>query len=107
MIIYYLFNYFILYLNYELKTRTNFKNNISPLLILMRLIDVHQDSINIKINRNWICIQKIIRLVLFQCEPSDYEEVVNLLFEVLYTAEITKERLLVFIQRLLNDVAQV
>lgn len=55
----------------------------------------------------WICIQKIIRLVLFQCEPSDYEEVVNLLFEVLYTAEITKERLLVFIQRLLNDVAQV
>ncbi|XP_045458924.1 uncharacterized protein C05D11.1-like [Melitaea cinxia] len=42
-----------------------------------------------------------------RCEPSDYEEVVNLLFEVLYTAEITKERLLVFIQRLLNDVAQV
>lgn len=74
----------------------------------MRLVDVLQDSISIKINRNWICIQIIIiRLVLFQCEPSDYEEVVNLLFEVLYTAEITKERLLVFIQRLLNDVAQV
>ncbi|CAH2104836.1 unnamed protein product [Euphydryas editha] len=42
-----------------------------------------------------------------KCEPSDYEEVVNHLYEVLYAAEITKERLLVFVQRLLNDVAQV
>ncbi|XP_041971152.1 uncharacterized protein C05D11.1-like [Aricia agestis] len=42
-----------------------------------------------------------------RCVPSDYEEVVNLLYEVLYCAEITKERLLVFVQRLLNDVAQV
>ncbi|CAH0749121.1 unnamed protein product [Diatraea saccharalis] len=42
-----------------------------------------------------------------RCEPQDYEEVVNLMHEVLYCAEITKERLLVFAQRLINDVAQV
>ncbi|XP_046961211.1 uncharacterized protein C05D11.1-like [Vanessa cardui] len=42
-----------------------------------------------------------------RCEPADYEEVVNHLYEVLYAAEITKERLLVFTQRLLNDVSQV
>ncbi|CAH2238074.1 jg18457 [Pararge aegeria aegeria] len=41
------------------------------------------------------------------CEPDDYEEVVNHLYEVLNTAEITKERLLVFAQRLINDVSQV
>ncbi|XP_045519438.1 uncharacterized protein C05D11.1-like [Pieris brassicae] len=42
-----------------------------------------------------------------RCEPSDYEEVVNHLYEVLYAAELTKERLLVFAQRLINDVSQV
>ncbi|XP_022820745.1 uncharacterized protein C05D11.1-like [Spodoptera litura] len=42
-----------------------------------------------------------------RCEPQDYEEVVNHLYEILYAAEITKERLLVFAQRLINDVAQV
>ncbi|XP_068621033.1 uncharacterized protein C05D11.1-like [Battus philenor] len=42
-----------------------------------------------------------------RCEPSDYVEVVNHLYEVLYSAEITKDRLLVFAQRLINDVAQV
>ncbi|XP_073941538.1 uncharacterized protein C05D11.1-like [Choristoneura fumiferana] len=42
-----------------------------------------------------------------RCEPGDYEAVVNHLYEVLYAAEITKERLLVFAQRLINDVAQV
>lgn len=40
------------------------------------------------------------------CEPKDYEEVVNHLYEVLYKAEITKERLLVFAQRLINEGAQ-
>ncbi|XP_045764362.1 uncharacterized protein C05D11.1-like [Maniola jurtina] len=42
-----------------------------------------------------------------KCEPVDYEEVVNHLYEVLYAAEINKERLLVFAQRLINDVSQV
>ncbi|XP_045764374.1 uncharacterized protein C05D11.1-like [Maniola jurtina] len=42
-----------------------------------------------------------------RCEPVDYEEVVNHLYEVLYAAEINKERLLVFAQRLINDVSQV
>ncbi|XP_023940312.1 uncharacterized protein C05D11.1 [Bicyclus anynana] len=42
-----------------------------------------------------------------RCEPADYEQVVNHLYEMLYAAEITKERLLVFAQRLLNDVSQV
>ncbi|CAH0404705.1 unnamed protein product [Chilo suppressalis] len=42
-----------------------------------------------------------------RCEPQDYEDVVNLMYEVIYCAEITKERLLVFAQRLINDVAQV
>ncbi|XP_052757845.1 uncharacterized protein C05D11.1-like [Galleria mellonella] len=42
-----------------------------------------------------------------RCEPQDYEEVVNHLYEILYKAEITKERLLVFAQRMINDVAQV
>ncbi|CAH0726563.1 unnamed protein product, partial [Brenthis ino] len=42
-----------------------------------------------------------------RCEPADYEKVVDHLYEVLYMSEITKERLLVFAQRLLNDVAQV
>ncbi|XP_047987418.1 uncharacterized protein C05D11.1-like [Leguminivora glycinivorella] len=42
-----------------------------------------------------------------RCEPGDYEKVVDHLYEVLYAAEITKERLLVFAQRLINDVAQV
>ncbi|KAH9645203.1 hypothetical protein HF086_005748 [Spodoptera exigua] len=42
-----------------------------------------------------------------RCEPQDYEELVNHLYEILYAAEITKERLLVFAQRLINDVAQV
>ncbi|KAG7311658.1 hypothetical protein JYU34_002712 [Plutella xylostella] len=42
-----------------------------------------------------------------RCEPQDYEAVVNLLYEVLYQAEITKERLLVFAQRLINEAAQV
>ncbi|CAK1549762.1 unnamed protein product [Leptosia nina] len=42
-----------------------------------------------------------------RCEPSDYIEVVNHLYEVLYAAELTKERLLVFAQRLINDVSQV
>lgn len=42
-----------------------------------------------------------------QCEPQDYDAVVNHLYEILYVAEITKERLLVFAQRLINDVAQV
>ncbi|CAK1603337.1 unnamed protein product [Parnassius mnemosyne] len=42
-----------------------------------------------------------------RCEPSDYIEVVNHLYEVLYCSELTKERLLVFAQRLINDVAQV
>ncbi|XP_047509808.1 uncharacterized protein C05D11.1-like [Pieris napi] len=42
-----------------------------------------------------------------RCEPSDYVEVVNHLYEVLYAAELTKERLLVFAQRLINDVSQV
>ncbi|CAH0603275.1 unnamed protein product [Chrysodeixis includens] len=42
-----------------------------------------------------------------RCEPEDYEEVVKHLYEILYAAEITKERLLVFAQRLINDVAQV
>ncbi|XP_028177355.1 uncharacterized protein C05D11.1-like [Ostrinia furnacalis] len=42
-----------------------------------------------------------------RCEPQDYEEVVNHLYEILYTAELTKERLLVFAQRLINDAAQV
>ncbi|CAG9567343.1 unnamed protein product [Danaus chrysippus] len=41
-----------------------------------------------------------------RCEPADYEEVVNHLYEVLYCAEITKERLLVFAQRLINEVSQ-
>ncbi|KAM3962814.1 LOW QUALITY PROTEIN: uncharacterized protein C05D11.1 [Aphomia sociella] len=42
-----------------------------------------------------------------RCEPQDYEEVVNHLYEILYAAEFTKERLLVFAQRMINDVAQV
>ncbi|XP_034828177.1 uncharacterized protein C05D11.1-like [Maniola hyperantus] len=42
-----------------------------------------------------------------RCEPVDYEEVVNHLYEILYAAEINKERLLVFAQRLINDVSQV
>lgn len=42
-----------------------------------------------------------------RCEPQDYDAVVNHLYEILYAAEITKERLLVFAQRLINDVAQV
>ncbi|XP_047041443.1 uncharacterized protein C05D11.1-like [Helicoverpa zea] len=42
-----------------------------------------------------------------RCEPQDYEAVVNHLYEILFAAEITKERLLVFAQRLINDVAQV
>ncbi|KAL0894630.1 hypothetical protein ABMA27_013187 [Loxostege sticticalis] len=42
-----------------------------------------------------------------RCEPQDYDEVVNHLYEILYAAELTKERLLVFAQRLINDVAQV
>ncbi|CAG4968392.1 unnamed protein product [Colias eurytheme] len=42
-----------------------------------------------------------------RCEPADYVQVVNHLYEVLYAAELTKERLLVFAQRLINDVAQV
>ncbi|CAH2066403.1 unnamed protein product, partial [Iphiclides podalirius] len=42
-----------------------------------------------------------------RCEPTDYEAVVNHLYEVLYSPEITKERLLVFAQRLINDSAQV
>ncbi|XP_030036652.2 uncharacterized protein C05D11.1 [Manduca sexta] len=42
-----------------------------------------------------------------RCEPQDYEEVVNLLYDILYAPELTKERLLVFAQRLINDVAQV
>lgn len=46
-------------------------------------------------------------LFILQCEPQDYEEVVKHLYEILYKAEITKERLLVFTQRLINDVAQV
>ncbi|XP_069360181.1 uncharacterized protein C05D11.1-like [Maniola hyperantus] len=41
------------------------------------------------------------------CEPADYEEVVNHLYEILYAAEINKERLLVFAQRLINDASQV
>ncbi|CAB3249821.1 unnamed protein product [Arctia plantaginis] len=41
------------------------------------------------------------------CEPNDYEAVVNHLYEILFAAEITKERLLVFAQRLINDAAQV
>ncbi|XP_075992092.1 uncharacterized protein C05D11.1-like [Anticarsia gemmatalis] len=41
------------------------------------------------------------------CEPEDYEAVVNHLYEIMYTCEITKDRLLVFAQRLINDVAQV
>ncbi|XP_059059298.1 uncharacterized protein C05D11.1-like [Achroia grisella] len=46
-------------------------------------------------------------LIETRCEPQDYEEVVNHLYEILYSAEITKERLLVFAQRMINDVAQV
>ncbi|XP_049872194.1 uncharacterized protein C05D11.1-like isoform X2 [Pectinophora gossypiella] len=42
-----------------------------------------------------------------RCEPKDYEQVVNHLYEVLFAAEITKERLLVFTQRMINDVSQV
>ncbi|GBP23093.1 Uncharacterized protein C05D11.1 [Eumeta japonica] len=46
-------------------------------------------------------------IVEAKCEPSDYEAVVDHLYEILYAAELNKERLLVFIQRLINDVAQV
>lgn len=42
-----------------------------------------------------------------RCEPQDYEELVQHLFEILYCAQISKERLLVFAQRLINEVAQV
>ncbi|KAJ2944639.1 hypothetical protein O0L34_g3994 [Tuta absoluta] len=42
-----------------------------------------------------------------RCEPKDYEAVVNHLYEVLYAPEITKERLLVFTQRMIHEVAQV
>ncbi|XP_050675436.1 uncharacterized protein C05D11.1-like isoform X2 [Leptidea sinapis] len=42
-----------------------------------------------------------------KCEPSDYEAVVDHLYEVMYAAEFTKERLLVFAQRMINDGAQV
>ncbi|XP_072936349.1 uncharacterized protein C05D11.1-like [Epargyreus clarus] len=42
-----------------------------------------------------------------RCEPEDYIEVVKHLHEVIYAAEITKERLLVFAQRMVNDAAQV
>ncbi|KAI5635965.1 peptidase m16 inactive domain-containing protein [Phthorimaea operculella] len=42
-----------------------------------------------------------------RCEPQDYEEVVNHLYEVLYAPEITKERLQVFTQRMIHEVAQV
>ncbi|XP_013133610.1 PREDICTED: uncharacterized protein C05D11.1-like [Papilio polytes] len=42
-----------------------------------------------------------------RCEPADYESVVQHLHEVLYAAELTKDRLLVFAQRMINDVAKV
>ncbi|XP_053606710.1 uncharacterized protein C05D11.1-like [Plodia interpunctella] len=41
------------------------------------------------------------------CEPADYEQVVNHLYEILYCSELSKERLLVFVQRMINDVSQV
>ncbi|XP_045538857.1 uncharacterized protein C05D11.1 [Papilio machaon] len=42
-----------------------------------------------------------------RCEPADYVSVVQHLYEVLYAPDLTKDRLLVFAQRMINDVAQV